>query len=49
LAASQADRRLPELIAGYPRSDAPPIPYPVACRPQAWDAAAIVYLLSLPL
>jgi len=49
LAATQADLRLPELVAGYPRSDAPPVPYPVACRPQAWDAAAIVYLLSLPL
>jgi len=49
LAASQADLRLPELIAGYPRSDAPPVPYPVACRPQAWDAAALVYLLTLPL
>ncbi|MBS3968399.1 MAG: amylo-alpha-1,6-glucosidase [Truepera sp.] len=48
LAASQADLRLPELIAGYPRRDTPPVPYPVACRPQAWDAAAIVYLLSLP-
>lgn len=47
LAASQADRRLPELIAGYPRSDAPPVPYPVACRPQAWDAAALLYLLTL--
>ena len=47
LAASQADRRLPELVAGYPRSDAPPAPYPVACRPQAWDAAALLYLLAL--
>ena len=47
LAASQADRRLPELIAGYPRSEAPPVPYPVACRPQAWDAAALLYLLTL--
>ncbi len=47
LAASQADKRLPELIAGYNRSDAPPVPYPVACRPQAWDAAALLYLLRL--
>ena len=22
-----------------------PSPYPVACRPQAWDAAALLYLL----
>ncbi|MEX2540970.1 MAG: glycogen debranching N-terminal domain-containing protein [Trueperaceae bacterium] len=25
----------------------PPVPYPVACRPQAWDAAAVLSLLSL--
>ena len=47
LAASQSDRRLPELVAGYPRTAAPPVPYPVACRPQAWDAAALLYLLTL--
>lgn len=47
LAASQNDRRLPELVAGYPRMEAPPVPYPVACRPQAWDAAALLYLLTL--
>lgn len=44
LAESQEDNRLPELIAGYPRRSGPPIPYPVACRPQAWDAAALIYL-----
>ncbi len=47
LAATQADHRLPELVAGYERGDAPPVPYPVACRPQAWDAAALLYLLTL--
>ncbi|AFG38816.1 glycogen debranching N-terminal domain-containing protein [Spirochaeta africana] len=47
LAASQSDYRLPELIAGYPRTSAPPVPYPVACRPQAWDAAALIFLLPL--
>lgn len=47
LAASQNDRRLPELVAGYDRTDAPPVLYPVACRPQAWDAAALLYLLTL--
>ncbi|RKX75093.1 MAG: amylo-alpha-1,6-glucosidase [Spirochaetes bacterium] len=47
LAGSQPDKRLPELIAGYPRSEGPPVPYPVACRPQAWDAAALLYLLRL--
>jgi glycogen debranching enzyme len=47
LAAAQPDLRLPELVAGYPRDDRPPVPYPVACRPQAWDAAALVFLLGL--
>ena len=47
LASSQLDHRLPELVAGYPRTEAPPVPYPVACRPQAWDAAALLYLLTL--
>ncbi|AHC16516.1 glycogen debranching N-terminal domain-containing protein [Salinispira pacifica] len=47
LASSQSDKRLPELIAGYPRGSSPPVPYPVACRPQAWDAAALVYLQPL--
>jgi glycogen debranching enzyme len=46
LAAAQPDLRLPELVAGYPRDDRPPVPYPVACRPQAWDAAALVFLLG---
>src|SRR5690606_13486784 len=36
LAACQPDLRPPELVAGYQRSDSPPIPYPAACRPQAW-------------
>ena len=44
LAASQPDLRPPELVAGYPRTDSPPVPYPVACRPQAWSSAALVYL-----
>ncbi len=44
LAAGQADLRPPELVAGYARGAAPPVTYPVACRPQAWAAAALVYL-----
>ncbi|WP_117238376.1 MGH1-like glycoside hydrolase domain-containing protein [Thermus sediminis] len=48
LAQSQPDLRLPELVGGFPReAGLPPVPYPVACRPQAWDAAAVVYLYAL--
>jgi len=48
LALSQPDRRLPELVGGFPREEGlPPVPYPVACRPQAWDAASVVYLYAL--
>ena len=33
--------RLPELFCGFAREDNPdPVPYPVACSPQAWSAAA---------
>ncbi len=42
LAGSQPDLRAPELFAGYAREDGPPVPYPVACRPQAWAAAAVL-------
>jgi glycogen debranching enzyme len=39
--------RLPELFAGSPRGDLDtPVPYPVACQPQAWAAGAIPYLLG---
>jgi glycogen debranching enzyme len=42
-----ADHRLPELFAGLPRSgDEDPVPYPVACRPQAWAAGAVPALLA---
>ncbi len=47
LSTSQPDLRPPELVAGYARTDAPPIPYPTACRPQAWSSAALVYLADL--
>jgi glycogen debranching enzyme len=47
---TQRDLRLPELVGGYPKREGePPVPYPAACRPQAWDAAAVVYLLRLTL
>ena len=39
--------RLPELYAGFCRRDYPvPVPYPAACRPQAWSAASAVVLLQ---
>ncbi len=47
LAATQPDHRLPELVGGYRRTLGPPVPYPVACRPQAWDAAALIFLAGL--
>jgi hypothetical protein len=38
--------RLPELYGGYGRDEVPtPVPYPVACSPQAWSAAAPLQLL----
>jgi glycogen debranching enzyme len=40
------DYRLPELFAGFPRSEFDePVPYPVACQPQAWAAGSIPLLL----
>jgi glycogen debranching enzyme len=36
------DRRLPELWSGEGRA----VPYPAACRPQAWSAAAAVVVAS---
>lgn len=48
LAAADAfDHRLPELYAGDDRTlVGQPVPYPAACRPQAWSAAAAVLLLQ---
>ncbi|MFL5894237.1 MAG: glycogen debranching N-terminal domain-containing protein [Thermoleophilaceae bacterium] len=40
------DYRLPELFAGFSRERYEiPVPYPVACHPQAWAAGAIPYLM----
>lgn len=45
-AAHEFGGRLPELFAGFTRADVPvPVPYPAACTPQAWAAAAPVELL----
>jgi glycogen debranching enzyme len=39
--------RLPELFGGQPRAESqPPVPYPVACRPQAWTAGAFLHLMQ---
>ena len=39
--------RLPELFAGFSRAEfESPVPYPVACHPQAWAAGAIPSLLA---
>jgi glycogen debranching enzyme len=44
------DFRLPELFGGFARADNDvPVPYPVACRPQAWAAGSIPYLLRASL
>lgn len=46
-AAEAFDYRLPELFAGHQRGDGDlPLPYPAACRPQAWTAAGSVAVLS---
>jgi glycogen debranching enzyme len=41
------DARLPELFCGFDRSSSPyPVPYPVACSPQAWASGSIFGLLG---
>jgi glycogen debranching enzyme len=41
------DFRLPELFCGFDRGvSASPVPYPVACSPQAWAAATPLFLLQ---
>jgi glycogen debranching enzyme len=46
-AASGFDYRMPELHSGDPASTTNrPIPYPAACRPQAWSAAAAISVLG---
>jgi glycogen debranching enzyme len=46
-AAQSPGRRLPELFGGQPRVAGEGfVPYPVACRPQAWAAGAIPFLLT---
>jgi glycogen debranching enzyme len=46
-AAVQMDMRLPELFCGFPRTAGePPVPYPVACLPQAWAAGSVFMMLQ---
>jgi glycogen debranching enzyme len=46
-AANAEAYRLPELFAGFGRTEfETPVPYPVACQPQAWAAGAIPYLVT---
>jgi glycogen debranching enzyme len=41
------DYRLPELFGGFSRAEFDePVPYPVACQPQAWAAGSIPFLLK---
>jgi glycogen debranching enzyme len=50
LAAGEAfDYRLPELHTGFDRTFGRPMPYPAACRPQAWSAASAILLLQAAL
>jgi glycogen debranching enzyme len=45
-AAEHFDGRLPELFCGFDRGEFEgPVPYPTACSPQAWAAAAPIQLL----
>ncbi len=44
---TSADFRLPELFCGFKkRQNAPPVPYEVACKPQAWAAGSIFLMLK---
>ncbi|MDQ3552938.1 MAG: amylo-alpha-1,6-glucosidase [Chloroflexota bacterium] len=41
------DARLPELFCGFDRARSSyPVPYPVACSPQAWAAGSLFHLLG---
>lgn len=47
-AAEHFGGQLPELFCGFDRSDFPePVPYPTACSPQAWAAAAPIQLARI--
>jgi hypothetical protein len=47
-AAEAFEFRIPELYSGDGLPDSPtPLPYPAACRPQAWSAAAAIAVLGV--
>lgn len=49
-AAAHFEMRLPELFCGFNRTGGePPIPYPVACMPQAWAAGSVFLLIQASL
>ena len=44
------EARLPELFCGFDRSHSPlPVPYPVACSPQAWAAGTLFHMVAATL
>jgi glycogen debranching enzyme len=46
-AANQFSMRLPELFCGFSRETSQaPVPYPVACLPQAWASGSLFMLLQ---
>ena len=47
LARNQPDGRMPQIIGGHDRNQFQPMPFPHACRPQAWSAASLIYLERL--
>nr|MBA3606409.1 amylo-alpha-1,6-glucosidase [Acidimicrobiia bacterium] len=47
-AAAHFDFRLPELFGGWASSDGP-LPYPAACRPQAWAAGCALVVVGAAL
>jgi glycogen debranching enzyme len=49
-AANHFGMRLPELYCGFARvAGQGPVPYPVACLPQAWSSACVFMLLQASL
>ena len=44
------EARLPELFCGFDRAHSPlPVPYPVACSPQAWASGSLFHMVNATL